>query len=131
MKTTLSQVLVRLHEHAQFLQSGEFLETRCQSGPWGSALSYRLLFCLCCHEVAGAFMGLQLLLLEDAFNLFVGLFHELWELAFAKDHFYIFVIAVQAFRRHRLFSFLHGYLLIVVILEAIEDMRPCNLWPQS
>jgi hypothetical protein len=21
--------------------------------------------------------------------------------------------------------------LIVVIVEAIEDMRPCNLWPQS
>jgi hypothetical protein len=74
------------------------------------------------HEASVVLMSLQLLLLEDVLYLLVGAAYKLGKLVLAEYHFDVLVVGTPWLAGLSAELPIRGELLVVIVLEAVEDM---------
>ena len=80
------------------------------------------------HVATVVLMSLQLFFLKDFLYLLVGSAHKLGKLVLTEYHFNVLVVVTPGLAGLSAELSICGELLVIVVLEAVEDMRTSHLW---
>ncbi len=121
----LSKILIILHENTEFLKSIKLFQAASKSSLLIPSHTLLLSLSMGWDKFLILSMDFHLLFLVYLLYFLIGPSYELGEFIFTEYSLYVFVVVGYGFAGdNTLPCVLIGYLLVIVILEAIKDMRP-------